>query len=274
MLSPLKMALADIHANIPAPILQMAFNPYNDYRVSIDQEIIDKVILARVKDAVSIRGGRILDIILSQKWANITASPTPYALGVVGLYTSFTIPPEARENRDMVAATGIRLSAAIGLGLQNSFYNSLNAGGLSLKSIATQAIQSQTASNVIALPTPQIRDGNLIVLDPPQTTYVPWVVTVRLSYDDNFGNMPKGIYPAFSTVVMLAVKTYIYTQLSLAIESNAVIHGAEIGAIKNIVDSYSDANEKYEEELIKLGGAEVFDPARTARILQRVIGTY
>lgn len=271
MLSPIQRALADIHANIPDIILEAAFNPTADYRVSLDTAIINQVILARVRDAVSVRGGRVMDIVLQQRWAHHTVSPTPFAVGVTGTFSSFVIPPEARENRDINAILGIHLLTAMGTGSQNAMYNNLTLGGVTLAGLGHQALQAQTARNVIALPTPELKDGNVVVLNPPQNNFAPWTVTIRLSYDDNFSNMPGALLEPFSKVVLAAVKNYIYTKLYLRIEANMVLRGAEIGAIKQMVDSYSDANREYEEALLAMGGAEIFDPARTMRILRRIV---
>lgn len=271
MLSPIKRALSDIHATIPNTILEAAFNPNADYRISLDQAIVNQVILARVKDAVSVRGGRVMDIVLQQRWAHHTVSPTPFAVGTTGTFSSFVIPPEARENRDINAILGIHLLTAMGTGSQNAMYSNLTLGGVTLAGLGHQALQAQTARNVIALPTPELKDGNVVVLNPPQNNFAPWTVTVRLSYDDNFSNMPGALLEPFSKVVLAAVKTYIYTQLMIKIESNAVIRGAEIGVIKQIVDRYADADQEYHEALLAMGGAEMFDPARTSRILRRII---
>lgn len=271
MLSPLQRAFSDIFATIPQVILQAAFNPTARADISLDTAILNQVIIPRVKDAVSVRGGRVTEIVLYQDWAHFTPSPSQFALGAGGTYSTFVIPPEARENRDISNILGIQLLSSMSSGTNHSQFNNVMARGVSVASLGMQAIRAQTAANVVSLPTPELRDGNTIVLNPPQNNFIPWVITVRLCYDDAFSNMPAPLLEPFSKVVLCAVKAYIYTQLYLRIENNMVLRGAEIGAIKTIVDSYADANEKYEEALVSMGGAEIFDPARTARILRRIV---
>jgi hypothetical protein len=75
----------------------------------------------------------------------------------------------------------------------------------------------------------------------------------------------------FCQLVEYAVKSYIYTKLIMTIETNLVVHGLEIGVMKDIVSTYADAAEKYDEMIIKLGGAEHYDPTRLEGILRRMV---
>ena len=50
-----------------------------------------------------------------------------------------------------------------------------------------------------------------------------------------------------------------------------VIRGYEVGIMKDIVNSYADADEKYNEALLALGGSEVFEPQRLEGILRRMV---
>ena len=99
MLSALARAFSDIRASIPKVILEMAFNPTASSTVSLETAIMQEVILPRVKDAVSVRGGRISEIILNQDWSHFTPSPSTYAVGQGGTFSTYVVPPEARENR-------------------------------------------------------------------------------------------------------------------------------------------------------------------------------
>jgi hypothetical protein len=107
MIDAVRQALTHIYSVIPNPILEAAFKPY-EANVSLDNLILSKVLLARVRDDISLRGGKILKIILNQNWCKYTSSPSPYALGISGAYTVFHVPPEARDNRDISCILGVR----------------------------------------------------------------------------------------------------------------------------------------------------------------------
>ena len=83
--------------------------------------------------------------------------------------------------------------------------------------------------------------------------------------------MDVSLHESFNKVCEYAVKAYIYTKLIFSIESNLVVRGMDIGIMKDIVSNYADANEKYDEQLIALGGAEIFDPERLSGILRRMV---
>lgn len=273
MLSALARAFSDIRASIPKVILEMAFNPTASSTVSLETAIMQEVILPRVKDAVSVRGGRISEIILNQDWSHFTPSPSTYAVGQGGTFSTYVVPPEARENRDITNILGINLTSRMNVGVGYLALGNALDRGVTMPVLANRALRAQMGTDAPILPTPILRDGSTIVLDPPQHTFIPWAVTVRLDYDENFSNMPSPLLEPFSDVVVWAVKAYIHTNLTILIDSNAVFRGADIGVIKSIVESYSEANEKYKEALEKMGGAEVYDPSRTMRLLRRILST-
>lgn len=270
MIDGLKSALTRIMSIIPQEVLMAAFTPW-DSDMTLDAAIMKKVLLARVRDDISVRGGKILKIMLNLDWCEYTSSPSPYALGISGSYSTYRIPPEARENRDISCVLSVRFPYTISTSTSGSFYNSAALKGNNLQGLACAALQSQTGNDLLASPTGIIRPGNVLQLDPPQYNWVPWQVTVRLRYDDNFSGMDVSTILPFCEVCEYAVKSYIYTKLLFPVETNMVIRGYEVGIMKDIVNSYSDADEKYNEALLALGGAEVFEPQRLEGILRRMV---
>lgn len=271
MINAVQTAMSQIYATIPPDILTLAFRPDIGGDQSLDDLIMQNVILARVRDDVSVRGGKILDLILSLEWAEYTSSPSVYALGIAGSYSTYRIPPEAREHRDISCILSVRFPYTIQNSVSGQFYNTCSMAGNTLAGMAQSALQTQTGAMMLANPHALLYPGNVITLEPPQVAFIPWNVKVRLRYDDNFSGMDVSSIRPFAILCELAVKAYIHTNLILQIESNSVYHGMEIGEIRNIVSRYEDANDKYEEQLLTLGGAELYDPARTYNILKRCI---
>ena len=265
MIDAVRQALTHIYNVIPMPILEAVFKPY-EANVSIDNLILDKVILSRVRDDISLRGGRVLRLILNQNWCRYTSSPSPYALGISGAYTVFHIPPEARDNRDISCVLSIRFPYTLGTSNTCSFYNNNSIKGNTLSGLACAALQAQTGSNQLSTPQGIVRPGNIIQLDPPQYNFVPWQVMVRLRFDDNFSGMDVSSIRTFSLLC-----EYVYVNSIMTIESNLVTRGVELGVVKDIVSSYSDANEKYEEQLLAMAGAQIYEPDRLRNILLRMV---
>lgn len=270
MIDAVRQAMSRIYNTIPLPVLEAAFKPYNS-DMSLDALILQKVILARVRDDISVRGGKVLDLICDLNWCQYTASPSPYALGISGAYTVFHIPPEAREHRDISAVVRVRFPYSINTSSSGTFYNDCVVRGNTVGGLVSEALRIQTYSGMIVTPTAIVLPGNQIQLDPPQYNFVPWQIRVRLRYDDNFSGMEVSTIHPFAQICEYAVKAYIYNNLIFEIESNMVFKGADIGVMKEIVENYRDANEKYDELLIAVGGAEHLDTKRLKDILQRCI---
>ena len=270
MIDGLRQAMQQIYAVIPMEILEAAFQPYQT-QTTLDECIKNKVLLARVRDDISVRGGKVLRIMLDPKWSHYTRSPSTYSLGISGSYSTFHVPPEAREGRDISTILAVRFPYTLNTHSVNGNFNNCSLKGNTVSGLACAALQAQTGSQLVSSPTGVVRPGNVIQLDPPQYTWIPWEVIVRLRYDDNFSGMDVSLIESFKRVCEYAVKSYIYTTLIFKIETNLVVRGMDIGIMKDIVSSYSDANEKYEEQLIQLGGAEIFDPDRLAGILRRMV---
>lgn len=270
MIDPVKQALVRIYNTIPTEILNAAFKPFNSDE-SLDSLIINKIMLDRIRDDISVRGGKIFELVLDMKWCKYTTSPSPYALGISGSYSVYHIPPEARDHRDISAVLQIRFPYTLGLSTSGAYFDNSSVRGNTLSGLAKAALSAQTNSGTIAAPTGTILPGNQISLHPPQFNFIPWQVKVRLRYDDNFSGMDVSSIATFSQLCEYATKAYIYNKLIFDIETNAVLRGADIGVMREIVSNYSDANEKYDELIITMGGAETFDPRRLHGILARMV---
>ena len=270
MIDALNRAFARIYNVIPKQVLEAAFNPMQE-DVSLDEVIKEKVLLARVRDDLSVRAGKLKRFMLTLDMCKYTSSPSPYALGVSGSYSTFLVPPEEREHRDIACILQLRFPYSINTSSTGSFYNSCSVKGNSLGNLACAALNAQTGGNVLTNPQGILHPGNIITLDPPAYAFVPWQCTVRLKYDDNFSGMDVTEIAPFTQLCEQAVKAYIYTNLIFDIETNLVYRGMDLGIIKDIVNGYSDANEKYDELIIACGGANVFDPDRLKILLTKMV---
>ena len=137
--------------------------------------------------------------------------------------------------------------------------------------MACAALQSRTGANTLTAPVGTVLPGNVIKLNPPQYNFVPWQVMVRLEYDDNFSGMDVSIVEPFTKLCEFAVKQYVWTKLIFKIETNLNYRGVELGVFKDIVSGYQDAGERYEEQLLQVGGSSYFEPERLYNILSKVV---
>ena len=79
---------------------------------------------------------------LNLNWCEYTSSPSPYALGVSGSYSTYRVPAEARENRDISCVLSVRFPYSINTSSSGNFYNTCTTKGNTVSSLACAALQS------------------------------------------------------------------------------------------------------------------------------------
>lgn len=272
MLSPIKSALIRIYNTIPPEILKAAFEKeVFGYDISMDEAIKQCVLVPRVLEDVSQRIGRIKKIVLQLKWAHYTNPVNNASLAVSGSFSTFHVPAEEREYRDIITVLDVQFPYNLSQGGSASFLSDCSIAGNTVGQLACRALGSQTKANWLSTPTCIALPGNILKFTPEVMNYVPWVVRVRLKYDNEFSQMDINSINSFCSVCEHAVKAYCYIHLLGKVESNLVFKGMDLGFIKDVIGSYSDANEKYEEQLLALGGADTFDPERLRNILAKIM---
>lgn len=270
MISAISSALWAIRADIPLEILEATFKPYHE-DTCLDYLICSKVIQNRVLNDVNMRGGKIHAFNLDQRWCRYTDSPSPYVGAASGAFSTYVIPPEARDHRDINSIIRVDYpywNTMVGNGL---FLSQAYSQGNAASDLSRQVLSSKTMANITIRPTVTLMAGNAIMLRPAQYDYIAWRIVVKLNYDKEFTNMENGSIDVFKRLCVAAVKAYIYNTLIFEIETNVVYRGMDIGVMKDIVSSYSDANSTYNEELQQMTGREVMDSQRLSGIIKLMI---
>lgn len=271
MIGALDRAFAEIYNDIPMPILEAAFTPWK-YDVSMDQRMRDEVITKRVLGDCSINGGRVHSFMLDKSWALNLNVPSSQVSSLAGTFSTYLIPPEERAGRDLVAFENISYPYAVMAGANSEVFANHFLGGRNLNNITTNVIRSHTFSHATIYPSVTLMAGNIVKLDAPQFSFIPWKLTFRLKYDDEFTSLDVSAIPPFAKVCVYAIKAYIYKKLIFNIETNAVFHGQEIGVMRDIVSTYADANEKYDEAMKGFAGGDFLDATRLKHVLTKMLG--
>ena len=66
-----------------------------------------------------------------------------------------------------------------------------------------------------------------------------------VSYDDNLSSIHPKSHIAFAELVVLATKAYLYNNLKVVLDQGYYFNGVEIGSVKEIIESYSEAYSEY-----------------------------
>lgn len=257
MANVVEACLKRIYHNIPVQILELAFNPNENE--TLDHLIHEKVIHDRILFDCNLVAGKYKTIQLDPRWIESAMIPNSVVFNNSSAFNIYRIPPEARENRMLSSVIELRhVYASPYLGAMGISMPGM--GGNTAGDIACQALQGQTFSKAVPLPTPILVSGHqvkLIHTTMPQIQEIPWILMCRLNYDSEFTNLnPQAVLPLVDLTVS-AVKTYIYNELVLKIDSAYIVGGHAMGRLKEIVDSYSDQGEHYLQLLRDFNGGAV-----------------
>jgi hypothetical protein len=249
----MRILLSRIKGDIPPEILGVIFNPRQLPSVSVEREIIDRVIHGRVLLEVNLVAGKNKEIILRRQYLEPVQWTSDQALLSMGKYAFYRIPPEARENRIINKVVSIEYPGYYNAQMTGAYpYNQYH--GARLGNIARAVLQSQTQSQYLATPTASIEAGDLIRLTPPQMHHIDWILNCKLAFNEDFQGLTPNAILSLSDLVLSAVKNYIYVNSSIPMDQAAVLYGTEIGVIKDIIGSYSSEGDIYRELLIKFHG--------------------
>lgn len=269
--NPITAVMSRISHTIPPQILDMAFNP-TSYRTTVDDRVLNEVIRGRVLIDVNLSTGKKASIIMQDAWKEIT--DLDYYDGISALIRQadlYRIPPAAREDRDINSITRIIIPPIINVNPINSSLGAIGATyGNTVSNLAQAALQSRTLNEAAVIPRGELVGRNLIRVT-PQVITIGYILECQLDFDPEFTNLPPNMVPALQQLIVCATKAYCYNNLVIVIDTNEVVAGQPIGAFKQIVDTYADENEKYDELVLKFQGANYFDPEKVHSLLYAML---
>jgi hypothetical protein len=238
-------ALDEIKRTIPPQILKIVFQEklhnWRQAPISLDEKIMRDVIRPRV----------LVD-------ANIVAS-TEVIVPIDGLrqehVDDFTviieIKPELTNNREIISCKSIGyLPYAVSYSSFGAGVGTVGPGGISDLTGAGQRM-GDAMSNI-----PPVSEAQVDLIGP-------WTVVVRnfrrvtASYHlrcivanmKNLQNIHPRSYYAFAKLCQLAVKSHIYNNMIITMDQAFLQGGQELGAVKNKIEEWIDAEEMYQTHL-------------------------
>lgn len=262
---------------IPKPILNMTFiSRYaKDYYTldTLESKIREEVISGRIVVDCNLVHGTEMTVPLS-KCERIEGN----------YYTStWRIPKTLTQGKRITSVT--ELTAASGsvvttdatmngssAGLYNSSMASFSTYG-SVLGAARQMQRSATPIMSVSNALIYLVGDNTVLIKDSVLTPATMVLRVLVENDENFNHIQPAWYPTFYELVATAVKSYIYNNLVIEQDNVFISSGGELNRFKEIVDSYSDAEEIYAEKLEEwYKCANLNDPESSRRHYQMATG--
>lgn len=261
-------ALNEVSYRIPKEILKETFNNrtihWRDKPISIEEQITNQVIRPRVLVDCNLVGGTEAFIPLEGLEAEI-----------IDNFTSvYRISKQKTQGRSIMSVLSVSFttqsiaSAAGALsGIKPGSVTDVGLAGMAMAdSFSSIPITSTARVSLIGENTIMIRDTA------PIASY--GYIRCILGNDENLANMQLRTIPDFCRLVELAVKSYIYNELTIRIGMAQLSGGQDLGKFKEIVDSYSDSEEMYADFLRTVWAKVSFfnDHQSSTRFLKMLIG--
>ena len=261
----IEKALMDVRNRIPVEILELAFRRI-DYLgrplpISIDTKVREMVIDARVMVDCNIVGGEQILIKLDEvvpQWVE-----PPYS-AVYNISKSLT------RGKTITTALSIGYGnmAAAGTAYQAQFNTS------AMMDAANQVLQSHLSVPLVSTAAVELIGENVIyvrdTMSIPQTLWLRCVI----QNDENLNNMGMRYALDFSKLVELATKAFIYNTLNIRVDLGQLHGGMNIGRVRDIIDTYADANEMYDTFIEEQWRKQVLmaDHETNSRIMKMTVG--
>lgn len=256
-MNPIQKAIVDLKYAIPPEILREAFitvpfrtsmapSAIRNVPVSLDHQIRQHVIDKRVIPDLNLIGGVEVTIPFDDL---VPDNVDPYN-------TIYTVPKQKTQGRTITRIKSLTIGQGSVMGTTNM--------GMEGASPMLDAVSGVMAA---ALPIPlvstayvQLIGENTILIN--DNMALPHNIYLRCSLeaDSDFSHWAAGAYHHFCQLVEFATKAHIHNLLIIQIGMAQLSGGQELGKFKEIVESYSDANENYKTFL--------HDVMRTVSILQ------
>lgn len=245
-MDPISVAILKCKAEIPRDILRQAFMPkrYDPTRkdryfdnvtsTEIDQAIRDLVIEGRVAVDVNLCSG-------TEMFLPVTMAEHEYVDQWNIIY---------RFSRDQLGGRRITQVHELLYGMQPGYSgqtSGYDSRGSSLLQVARDIARATSGTTQMGSSYVQLVGVNTVLVNDITQIISNAAIRCRVTNEPNFANLKPCYYADFAEMVALAVKGHIYNILVIDLDEGQIRGGASLGRIREIIDSYADANQMYWE---------------------------
>lgn len=244
-MNPIQNAINSLMmGGIPRQILEYCFAPTRSRfkgRVnSIEQEIRSKVIDARVMADVNLNGGTMM-------WVPIN----PSASEAIDLNTWVCkIDSVLLQNRSITEVYEVTWGGGGGAG-----YNGMSGyapyTGHSLNRSLNSLVNAAANNGGMSTSDVTLIGYNTIRVGLNQVAGRGMMLRCRVSDDDQLSSLRPGIMPYFNKLVLYATRSYLYNNFVIEVDENLLQGGQTLGSFRDILSNYADAEEMYQDALVK-----------------------
>lgn len=264
-MNPISKAIYEARNTIPDEILQALFTDRGrHFRASpetISEHIKAMVIRPRVMVDCDIVGGTEVLIRLE---GYQTSRPDDFT-------SIFRIPKSVTQNRSILSVMNVTFNDPTGIA-----YYGMATGCQSTQMMATAQGLLDSAGTIPVTSTAQVQLIGENVVMVRDTTILPANAFLRclLASDENMSHLQLRTLRQFSQLCKYAIKAYIYNSLVIKVDTAELHGGFQLGRFREVLDSYSDAEELYQTYLREVWQkvSLMNDTEKWTRTMRMVIG--
>jgi hypothetical protein len=274
-MSCIKHAINKTRQVIPAAVLERAFTPktpswFPNAIINIDKEIEAKVIRSIVLPDCNVVGG---------KEVNVFIGDLPFER--VDNDIVVRIPKQRTQNRSIVSITDIVFSTPYSMGqypsmaMTNGYQAGVSRNDMSASMGAVKnALAALDHIPVVGTSSAELVGDNVILIQNSGFFNSGTCARVVVEYDDHLTNISTRSWNHFAQLVEYAVKTYIYNELIIRMDTGELQGGFSLGIFKEIVSGYADSAQNYKDYLrgTWMKVAMMNDRPRHERMIKTLLG--
>lgn len=233
---PIDYALNYISLRIPKEILEIGLinNDNTDDLTTLNDKLVRNVINKYVRPDLDMNGGSLLHINIDQ------CQVTP-----VNNQIEFLIRVPKHLTDDLSIIRPLNLSSRMLYSDQTQIYSGTRA--TSMLNIASKMINAVDDQPRLTTTNLELIGDNLIRCREPIGMRMYQHLQVIVENKENFSNIQPQYFDKFAEMCLACTKMAIYTNSVISLNEGYIKGGHEISVIKEIIDSYHDEFERYEE---------------------------
>lgn len=238
MINAISYSLEQVERKIPKEILRQTFVSNINHRTQIPinhtARIMEEVLVKRVFKDINIIGGTTIFVELD-KCILVEEQPT---------FCVYHVPKELTGNRSIASVHEMHYGGFYGISNMDIMGTGSRLGDAAKQQLDAVSPLPHTSEGRTSL----INDNTIMIEGYPQFTSNNAIRCI-VEYDLGLVNINGRAVFDFSKLVVLATKSYIYNNNVIKMDQGQIAGGANLGMYKDVIDSYSDAEELYDEYL-------------------------
>lgn len=253
-MSAITHALREVKFRVPIQILNLAFkDKHTNWRsapLSLDELIMDGVVRPRVLLDANLVGGSTVMVNLAGLQPEV----------VDNMSVIYRVPPDRLGNREIMSVlhVGMMPMANYAGMTSGSFSQFTNMGNNTPASVGARIADSYSNMPITNNTSVELVGANTVLIRNQYSVAGIYQLKCVVGNESNLSNISHRSWPNFARLVELAVKSFVYNTLLVRIDEAYLVGGAELGSIKNYIETLSDAEEMYQTELKEVWGVTSF----------------